>query len=206
MSAKFNKPRIGIVAKTLHESFSALSKDDIKGDDIAGVMSLYAATKKQGTQLANDEAEKQAKEISESISKVYRSVKDSIVLGSDTVRHLEDFKRFAKLLMQAFQLNQFLDGDTIILKRLADILAYAYLKKNKGVFKIYSDFDAGKKVTIIVFNVARDFGLSLPTDVEDLVQKILLSVLYKPNKDEVDSSKDKKDATANSNPAGEPAQ
>ena len=172
----------------LFESFSALTKKDVKDGTIAGVASPYSADHKQAVSLALVNADEQAREISSGISKLFRKVEYGTKI--DSAKYLEDFSRFSTLLLQALKINDILSGDEIILKKLADILTYAYVRKNKGSFKIYSDFDAAKEVTMIVYKTSKKLGLNfLPPDVDDLVQKVLFSVMYKPKNE--DSSLDK---------------
>ena len=196
---------------SLFESFSALTKKDVKDGSIAGVSSPYSADHKQAVSMALLNAEDQSREISSGISKLYRKVEYGTKI--DSSKYLEDFDRFSTLLLQALKINEVLSGDEIILKKLGDILTYAYVRKNKGDFKIYSDFEAAKAVTILVYKTAKKIGLTfLPPDVDDLVQKVLFSVLYKPKKDDVSLAKDKdkkpkeegsKDAQASNKPLGQ---
>ena len=176
----------------LFESFSALTKTDVKDGSIAGVASPYSADHKQAVSMALINAQEQAKEISDGISKLFRKIEYGSKI--DTVKYLEDFNRFSTLLLQTLKINDVLAGDEIILKKLADILSYAYIKKNKGEFKIYSEFEDAKQVTVIVYKAAQKIGLNfLPPDIDDLVQKVLFSVLYKAKKEEKKEDKlDKK--------------
>lgn len=181
--AQFKNFRLG-KDSNLFESFSALTKKDVKDGSIAGVASPYSADHKQAVSMALINAEEQAKEISNGISKLYRKVEYGTKI--DSVKYLEDFNRFSTLLLQTLKINDVLAGDEIILKKLSDILAYAYVKKNKGEFKIYSEFDDAKAVTMVVYKTAQKVGLNfLPPDIDDLVQKVLFSVLYKPKKEDV---------------------
>lgn len=108
---------------------------------------------------------------------------------------MEDFNRFSTLLIQAMKINDLMSGDDIILTKLAEILTYAYAKKANGQFQIFSDFDTAKRVTSIVFATAKKLGLKFfQSDLEDLVQKILLSVVYKEGSDKKDTKNDDKKA------------
>lgn len=194
----------------LFESFSALTKKDVKDGNIAGVASPYSADHAQAVSMALLNAEDRAREISSGISKLYRKVEYGTKI--DSSKYLEDFDRFSTLLLQALKINDVLSGDEIILKKLAAILTYAYVRKNKGEFKIYADFDAAKSVTLIVYKAAKKLGLTfLPPDVDDLVQKVLFSVLFKPKKDDVklgkqqkqNQSEDKQNAQDSSNTSGQ---
>ena len=142
----------------LFESFSALSKADVKDGSIAGVASPYSADHKQAVSMALINADEQQREISSGISKLFRKVEYGTKI--DSVKYLEDFNRFSTLLLQTLKINDVLSGDEIILKKLADILAYAYVKKNKGDFKIYSDFEDAKSVTLLVYKSAKKIGLN----------------------------------------------
>lgn len=176
--AKFKVFRPISINSNLFESFSALSKDDITDGTIAGIDSPYSVNHKQNISLALLNAEEQAKELSNEISLLYRRIEYGAKIESS--KYLEDFDRFSALLLQTLKINEVLYGDEIILKKLACILTYAYVKKNSGEFKIYSNFDAAKQVTSIVFNTAKKLGLDFLTpDLEDLIQKVLFSVLYK---------------------------
>ena len=169
------------MGSSIFESFSALTKEDVKDGSIAGVASPYSADHKQAVSLALINANEKAREISTGISKLFRKVEYGTKI--DSVKYLEDFDRFSTLLLQALKINSVLSGDEIILKKLADILAYAYVKKNKGDFKIYSDFEDAKAVTLLVYKTAKKIGLNFLTpDIDDIVQKVLFSVLYKPKK------------------------
>ena len=186
--AQFRNTRVGRDSN-LFESFSALTKKDIKDGSIAGIASPYSADHKQAVSMALINAEDQAKEISSSISTLFRKIEYGSKI--DSVKYMEDFNRFSILLLQAMKINNVLKSDEIILSKLADILSYAYVKKNSGEFKIYSDFENAKKVTIMVYKTAQKIGLSfLPPDIDDLVQKVLFSVLYKPKADEDKGEKD----------------
>ena len=179
-----SKYRVGM-GSNLFESFSALTKADVKDGSIAGVASPYSADHKQAVSMALINADEKAREISDGISKLFRKVEYGTKI--DSVKYLEDFDRFSTLLLQTLKINDVLSGDEIILKKLADILAYAYVKKNKGDFKIYSDFEDAKSVTQLVYKTAKKIGLNFLTpDIDDVVQKVLFSVLYKPKKEELD--------------------
>jgi hypothetical protein len=199
--ATFKKQfRLGMDSN-IFESFSALSKKDVSGGNVAGVESPYSANNKQTVSLALLNADEQAKEISSGIIKLHNKLEEYITLGS--VKYFESFNRFSTLLLQALKLNDVLSGDDLVLKKLSDILTYSYLRKNKGRFKIYSEFDDAKSVTMLVFEAARSLGLTfLNSDVEDLIQKIVFSVLYKPKEDKKEPEKkskspDKKDPLLN---------
>jgi hypothetical protein len=184
------KHRIGSDS-SIFESFSALSKKDVSNGNIAGVESPYSASHKQSVSLALLNADEQATELSSDIVKLHNKLEEYIKLGS--VKYFEGFNRFSMLLLQALKINDVLSGDDLVLKKLADIVTYSYLRKNKGKFKIYTDFDEAKSVTMLVFEAAQKLGLTfLTSDIEDLLQKIVFSVLYKP-KDE--DKKDKKSET-----------
>lgn len=186
-----NKHRIGSDSN-IFESFSALSKKDVSDGSIAGVESPYSANNKQNVSLALLNADEQATELSSDIVKLHNKLEEYIKLGS--VKYFEGFNRFSMLLLQALKINDVLSGDDLVLKKLADIVTYSYLRKNKGKFKIYTEFDEAKSVTILVFEAAQKLGLTfLTSDIEDLLQKIVFSVLYKPKED---SKKDKKPADA----------
>jgi hypothetical protein len=178
----------------LCESFSALTKADVKDGSIAGVASPYSADHKQAVSMALINADDKAREISSGISKLYRKVEYGTKI--DSVKYLEDFNRFSTLLLQALKINDVLSGDEIILKKLADILSYAYVKKNKGDFKIYSSFEDAKAVTLLVYKTVKKIGLNFLTpDIDDVVQKVLFSVLYKPKKDGFDKKPESKKDT-----------
>ena len=187
-----SKYRVGM-GSNLFESFSALTKADVKDGSIAGVASPYSADHKQAVSMALINADDKAREISSGISKLYRKVEYGTKI--DSVKYLEDFNRFSTLLLQALKINDVLSGDEIILKKLADILSYAYVKKNKGDFKIYSSFEDAKAVTLLVYKTVKKIGLNFLTpDIDDVVQKVLFSVLYKPKKDDLGKKPESKGA------------
>lgn len=161
------------------ESFASISKDDVTDNDVAGIVSPYSANNAQSVSMALAGSEDKTKAIFDSIAKLYKKLEYGIRI--DSAKYLEDFNRFSTLVKQSLALNNVLSGDDIILSKLADILTYAYTKKNKGKFRIFSDFSTAKLVTQNVFTTSKKLGLVfLPVDMDDIIQKVLLSVLYRP--------------------------
>lgn len=202
--AKFRQHTLQRTDSLLRESFKAITSLD-------GINKIYDTDQQQGTALALKNADDRIREISDEISKLYKKLEYGIKI--DSGKHLEDFNRFSTLLLQAMKINDLLSGDDIILSKLADILTYAYAKlaANRD-FQIYSDFDTAKKATSIIFATAKKLGLKFfQTDLEDLIQKILLSVLYKetskkPEKKEEPKKPEKKaPEKAPEQPAAAPA-
>ena len=166
------------------ESFSSIERKDAENGSIAGVTSPYSANHKQGVSLALMNAEDQSRALASSITTLYNShrIKDGIHL--DSAQYLEDFNRFSILVFQSMKINNVLSGDEIILKKLADILSYAYARANKGKFRVYPDFDSAKRVAMLIFDRAQSLGLTFFTaDLSDLIQKVLMSVVYKPSEE-----------------------
>lgn len=165
------------------ESFSSITKDDVTDNDVAGIKSPYAANNAQSVGLALANAKENIKYISDNISKLYKKLEYGIRI--DSAKYLEDFNRFSSLLQQSLAMNDVMSGDDIILKRLSDVLSYSYSKSNKGNFRIYSDFNVAKRATQVIFNTAKRLGLSfMSADMDDTIQKVLLSVLYRSAKAE----------------------
>lgn len=174
------------------ESFSSITKDDVTDAGVAGIVSPYSANNSQSVGLALANAKENTKYIADNISKLYKRLEYGIRI--DSAKFVEDFNRFSSLVLQALSMNDIMSNDTVILKRLADILTYAYSKSNKGKFRIYSDFNVSKKATQVVFNTCKKLGLSfMSADMDDTIQKVLLSVLYRAEDKELNKHEPKKD-------------
>jgi len=172
----------------LFESFETLSAKDADDGSLEGITSVYKQDVKSMLGMALDSLSDNQSTLGDSIVKVYAKINTF-----DTPGSIEDFRKFSNLLSQAFAKYDVLKQDNILRKKLCDVITFVYSKKNSGNLIIYSNFTSAKDVTRALYSELRNMGLSfVSSEVDDLLQKIILSVLYRKSNDSETSGNNKK--------------
>lgn len=160
----------------LFETFDTASKTDVVNGVIDGVISPYSVPAKDSIGIALDSLNDDDR-IDNKISAVHKKCQYNIMMVSSS--NVDGFRTLCDRIIEAFRLNKVFENDPIIQEKLAEILAYAYISKTAN-YLIYSDINKAKIIAMSTFNVAKKLGLNfLNSKVEDLLQKILLTIFYK---------------------------
>ena len=163
----------------MFETFDSVSKKDITGGSIDGVISPYSIPAKDSIGIALDAINSDEDRLDNKISAVYKKCQYNIMIASSS--NVDGFRTLCDRLLEAFKLNKVFDNDPMIQNKLAEILAYAYTSKTSK-YLIYADINKAKTIAQAVFTSAKKppIGLSfLNPKVEDLLKKILLTIFYK---------------------------
>ena len=167
-----------IFTKLFLESFETLSAKEADSDSFEGVSSVYTQATQNMLGLALDDLKSNEKVFANNIVSLYAKLDIPILLSSRS--SLESFRKFSSLLAQALSINNVFSGDDIVRKKLADIITYVYGIINNNNYVIYQSFDTAKTVTAAIHKRLKIVGLLFTSyEFDDLLQKILLSVLYR---------------------------
>lgn len=173
----------------LFENFDRLTAKDVSNGLIGGIVSPYSVPAKDSIGISI-ESLNTSKKIQNQIITVHKKCSDHIHMVSSP--NIEGFKTLCARILTAIELNSLFSDDPILQNKLAEILAYSYISKNKD-YLIYPDFNLAKTKAEAVYNTANKYGLTAftPNDT-NTIKTLLLSIFYKPESQKA-SDKDNKD-------------